>query len=117
MSSISIEKINDVYIRVISDRSIEQELADRFTFMVEGYKFTPAYKSGVWDGKIRLYNLAKKTIYAGLLHHILKYAEENDLTVNYLNEVATTEDIDIDYVKKFKTEPNFVDKLCAENTF
>lgn len=45
MSSISIEKINDVYIRVISDRSIEQELADRFTFMVEGYKFTPAYKS------------------------------------------------------------------------
>ena len=101
MSSISIEKVNDVYIRVISDRSIEQELADRFTFMVEGYKFTPAYKSGVWDGKIRLYNLAKKTIYAGLLHHILKYAEENDLTVNYLNEVATTEDIDIDYVKKF----------------
>ena len=101
MSSISIEKINDVYIRVISDRSIEQELADRFTFLVEGYKFMPAYKSGMFDGKIRLYSLAKKTIYAGLLHHILKYAEENDLTVNYLNEVATTEDIDIDYVKKF----------------
>ena len=96
MSSISIEKINDVYIRVISDRSIEQELADRFTFLVEGYKFTPAYKSGVWDGKIRLYNLAKKTIYAGLLHHILKYAEENELTVNYLNQS------DVDVVEKVK---------------
>jgi hypothetical protein len=45
MSSISIEKINDVYFRVMSEPSIEQELADRFTFMVEGYKFTPAYKS------------------------------------------------------------------------
>lgn len=98
---IEIEKLNDVYIKVTSSRSIEQELADRFTFLVEGYKFMPAYKSGIFDGKIRLYNLAKKTIYAGLLHHILKYAEENDLTVNYLNEVATTEDIDIDYVKKF----------------
>ena len=101
MSSISIEKINDVYIRVMSDPSIEQELADRFTFMVEGYKFTPAYKSGVWDGKIRLYSIAKKTIYAGLLHHILKYAEENELTVNYLNEVTSVDNIEHDHVKKF----------------
>ena len=101
MSSISIEKVNDVYIRVISDRSIEQELADRFTFLVEGYKFMPAYKSGIFDGKIRLYNLAKKTIYAGLLHHILKYAEENELAVDYLNEVTSVDDISLDHVKKF----------------
>ena len=101
MTSISIEKINDVYIRVISDRSIEQELADRFTFLVEGYKFMPAYKSGIFDGKIRLYSLAKKTIYAGLFHHILKYAEENELTVNYLNEVISVDDISLDHVKKF----------------
>ena len=101
MSSISIEKINDVYIRVMSEPSIEQELADRFTFLVEGYKFMPAYKSGIFDGKIRLYSLAKKTIYAGLLHHILKYAEENELTVNYLNEVISVDDISLDHVKKF----------------
>ena len=101
MSSISIEKINDVYIRVMSEPSIEQELADRFTFLVEGYKFMPAYKSGMFDGKIRLYSLAKKTIYAGLLHHILKYAEENDLTVNYLNEVISVDNIEYDHVKKF----------------
>ena len=101
MSSISIEKINDVYIRVMSEPSIEQELADRFTFLVEGYKFMPAYKSGIFDGKIRLYSLAKKTIYAGLLHHILKYAEENNLTVNYLNEVTSVDDISLDHVKKF----------------
>ena len=101
MSSISIEKINDVYIRVMSEPSIEQELADRFTFLVEGYKFMPAYKSGIFDGKIRLYSLAKKTIYAGLLHHILKYAEENELAVDYLNEVTSVDNIEHDHVKKF----------------
>jgi len=101
MTKIVIEKVNDVYMRVMSEPSVEQELADRFTFVVEGYKFTPAYKSGHWDGKIRLYNLQKKTVYVGLLQYIIKYADDNDLEVEYLNEVNETDNIGAEYVQKF----------------
>ena len=32
------------------------ELSEYFSFFVPGYKFMPAYKNKVWDGKIRLFN-------------------------------------------------------------
>jgi hypothetical protein len=32
------------------------ELSDYFSFYVPGYKFMPAYKNKVWDGKIKLFN-------------------------------------------------------------
>jgi superfamily II DNA or RNA helicase len=86
---ITIEKINEVYIRVYSDPGIEQELADYFTFQVDGYKFMPAYRSGVWDGKMRLYNLQKKTLYVGLLKYVMDFAERNQYEVkSYQHELT-----------------------------
>ena len=35
------------------------ELSDYFSFYVPGYKFMPAYKNKVWDGKIKLFNRMK----------------------------------------------------------
>ena len=42
---IEISKLNEVYIKVSStDRGIEEELKEHFTFHVPGYKFMPAFK-------------------------------------------------------------------------
>lgn len=66
--------------KVISEPSIAAELSDHMTFTVPGYKFTPAGRSG-WDGKIRLFNLKTKLIYAGLIDKIKKFAKDRGYKV------------------------------------
>jgi len=67
---IQIEKIDDVYIKVHSDESTAKELSNFFTFKVPNHEFVPAFRKKRWDGKIRLFNYASRTIYAGLLDHV-----------------------------------------------
>jgi superfamily II DNA or RNA helicase len=90
---ITIEKINNVHLRIYSDPSITQELSEFFTFQVEGYKFTPAYRSGQWDGKIRMYDMHRKTLYVGLLKYVIAFAERNGYEIKYNNEVLPTNTI------------------------
>lgn len=78
MEKIIIKKLNDVYLKVECDTSIRQELSDYFTFYVPGYKFMPAYKNKMWDGKIRLFDLRTNNLYVGLLSYIKKFAEERE---------------------------------------
>ena len=75
---VKIEKYNESYIRVFSDRSIEQELSDFFKFRVKGYQYSPQYKTKLWDGYIRLYNLNTKMIYGGLLNYVIDFCSRND---------------------------------------
>ena len=65
MDLIKIKKKNESFLEIITEPSIEHELAEHFCFFVPGYKFMPAYKNRMWDGKIRLYDLRKKTLYTG----------------------------------------------------
>jgi superfamily II DNA or RNA helicase len=98
---ISIEKISEVHIRVYTDPSIAQELSDFFTFDVPGAKFTPQFKARIWDGKIRLYDLHRKTLYVGLLKYVLDFAERNGYEVKELNAVINKTPIEAETVKKF----------------
>jgi superfamily II DNA or RNA helicase len=74
---IYVEQVDDVNIRVFSDAGIEQELSNFFTFEVPGAKFMPAYKARLWDGKIRLYDIHRKTLYAGLRNYVREFANRN----------------------------------------
>ena len=49
-----IHKKDDVFIIIKCEGGVRQELADYFTFYVPGYKFMPAFKNKIWDGKIRI---------------------------------------------------------------
>ena len=99
---IKIEKINNVHLRITSeDYGILQELSDHFTFEVPGYKFMPAYRAGLFDGKIRMYDLHRKTLYVGLLKYVQDFADRNEYEIKYLNEVVTTTDISIKDVKEY----------------
>lgn len=77
-----IEKLNETYIRIQTEPGIARELHDAFSFMVPNFRFTPAYKTGRWDGRIHLFNLRDRTIYAGLLPKILKFAQDRDYSVS-----------------------------------
>jgi len=75
MESINVWKINHTHMGVQCDQSIERELSEHFCFFVPGYKFMPAYRNRMWDGKIRLYDFRKKTLYNGLYKYLLEFAE------------------------------------------
>lgn len=101
---LTIEKLDEVYMRVFGDASIEQELADFFTYEYPGARFTPQYKARLWDGKVRLYDQLRKTIYNGLLQYVQKFCERNEYTLAYkgdslcVDNNITHDDVE-DYVK------------------
>jgi len=78
METIKIQKKNEVFLNVLCEPSIEQELSEHFCFFVPGYKFMPAYRNRMWDGKIRLYDSRKKTLYVGLHKYLTEFCALRD---------------------------------------
>jgi superfamily II DNA or RNA helicase len=91
VSDLILHKKNEAFIQFECDRNIAQELSDYFTFYVPGYQFVPAYKSRLWDGKIRLADLRSFSIYHGLVPYIEKFCKERDYTLEIDSDVSTTE--------------------------
>jgi len=58
------------------DSGILMELSEYFTFYAEGYKFMPAYRNKIWDGKIRLFDNRSQTIPYGLLKRVAEFCHE-----------------------------------------
>ena len=83
MSTVTIEKLDEVYVRVFSDPSIEQELAEFFTYEYPGARFTPQYRARLWDGKVRLYDQVRKTLYVGLIEYVEQFCERNDYLLTW----------------------------------
>jgi len=81
---IYVEKISEVHLRVFAEPAVEKNLSDFFKFRVPGYQFTPQYKARLWDGWIRLYDLHRKTLYAGLYNYLLQFAERNHEKVEFV---------------------------------
>lgn len=70
-------EFNETHIKVlIDDFGIEQEMSEFFTFFAPGYKFHPKVKAKIWDGKLRLLDARKKTLYKGLLAIAIKFAKD-----------------------------------------
>ena len=75
MEKIIVKKKNEVFLHIVTEAGIEMELTEHFCFYVPGYKFMPAYKNRMWDGKIRLFDLRKKVIYGGLFKYLKEFAD------------------------------------------
>ena len=85
MDLIKIKKKNESFLEIITEPSIEHELVEHFCFFVPGYKFMPAYKNRMWDGKIRLYDLRKKTLYTGLFQYLQEFANARQYDIELDN--------------------------------
>lgn len=91
---------NHTFIKIRAERYILKELSEYFSFYVSGYKFTPAYKNKMWDGKIRLFNLRTNQLYAGLLKNLLKFCQQNEYSVRLAANVELREKIDVEKIHK-----------------
>lgn len=74
METIRVRKLNHATLFVDCDSGIAQELNEYFSFYVPGYKFMPAYRNKIWDGKIRLFNRNNQELPAGLIHHVVQFS-------------------------------------------
>ena len=84
METIRIRKLNHSVIHVECDRGVGAELREFFSFFVPGYKFMPAFRNRLWDGKIRLFNQINGQISAGLFPQILTFAEKREYEIEIL---------------------------------
>jgi superfamily II DNA or RNA helicase len=79
---IDIVKVDESFIKVNCEDDIARELSSFFTFKVPNHEFTPAFRKKKWDGKIRLFNLAARTIYTGLLDYVQKFLDDRSYRYN-----------------------------------
>jgi superfamily II DNA or RNA helicase len=103
---IKIEKLDEVYVRVFSDSGIEQELADFFTYEYPGARFTPQFRARLWDGKVRLYDQVRKSLYTGLVGYVVKFAERNGYELQLSPELSIQHNFDYDEVGKWVSDLN-----------
>jgi superfamily II DNA or RNA helicase len=76
---IKISVRNNVYLNVdCDDKGLLHELAEFFTFYVPGYKYMPAFRNKMWDGKVRLLDMRSQSIYSGLYGYIKEFTNERD---------------------------------------
>lgn len=97
---LKLEKIDEAHLRVISDdKGILMELSEFFTFFVPGYKFMPAFKNKMWDGKLRLLDMRTNKIYQGLQKYIEQFCKERGYSIELPLSEAFDNNIDwIDYL-------------------
>ena len=101
MSDLILHKKNEAYIQFECERNVAQELSDFFTFYVPGYQFTPAYKSRVWDGRIRLADLRNFTIYHGLVPYIETFCKERNYTLEIDSDISAAENYSLAEAEQF----------------
>ena len=103
METLILEKKDEVYLTVDADPSIQRELSEFFTFYVPGYKFMPAFRNRMWDGKIRMFSQKTKEIYFGLFPYIKAFAEERGYNIVCGEDVEIDNKVDKNIVEKFWT--------------
>ncbi len=75
METIRVRKLSHSDLHIESDSGAAQELNEFFSFYVPGYKFMPAFRNRMWDGKIRLFQLKDRTLPAGLFYHLSEFCK------------------------------------------
>jgi len=105
MADITVTYKDAVNLSVECDTGILQELNDFFTFEIPGARFMPAYRSRMWDGKARLFNMFNKELPVGLIKYLEDFAKQLEYTID--NQIESLGDIvSSEYVKKFAEELN-----------
>ena len=99
---IKVKKKSEALLYLSSDDSgILMEISEFFTFYADGYKWMPAYKNKLWDGKVRLFNRQAGTLPSGLLNELLQFAKDRKYEVMIDEEVEN----------RFTYDQNFIDSL------
>lgn len=108
MPDIVVSANNYSMMHIKCERGVAAELSEYFSFFVPGYKFMPAYKNKVWDGKIRLFNQMTGELNTGLIGYVIKFCMERKYTLdveeNEYGLPGARDEINLNYFHRFFKE-------------
>lgn len=104
MSNIHLKKIDEVFMEVQCDTSVARKLHEAFSFFVDGYKHSPQFKYGVWDGRISMFK--NGIMYTGLIMNVIDFAREREYTVT----------VDDGLKRSIKYDPTWIAKQTFKYT-
>lgn len=89
---IEVEKINEAFIKVLGSESAETDIRDHFTFKAAGYRFSPKFKAGLWNGDISLYNQRNKRLPIGLYKRLEAFCDSSNIEMTIRENSSYTLD-------------------------
>ena len=97
--TITVTSIDQSFLFIDAELAIIRELNEFFSFMTPNCYFMPQYKSGIWDGKTRLFKARSSSLPAGLFGILTKFAQDSEYTLIdrrtlSKHEKPTTEQVD-----------------------
>ena len=92
-NTVSVSKVNDVFMKVDCDDGLARDLYDFFSYTVPNAKFMPSVKNRYWDGKVRLFSIKTHQIYIGLLPYVDEFCRERGFNFEGVYDVIGTKQI------------------------
>jgi superfamily II DNA or RNA helicase len=105
---VTITKLNESHVRVSGDGDELLNISNYFTFFTPNYMWSPKYKAGVWDGKIRLLDYKTGKLPIGLFPKLKKFckAARIETTIDFSKTSAKLSDNNIIRYAKEKVKLN-----------
>ena len=91
MDLVRVEKVDELYDRIYCEPWLAKELESFFTFRVPGYQFMPQYRSGIWDGNIRIFNPRDMFLYSGLHEYLKTFCAERNYQLDWITDYSADE--------------------------
>lgn len=80
---ISVEKVNESYFYLDGDLDELQTIVDFFTITSDNYKWDKRYRAGLWDGKVRVFQLRNRLLHQGLLFRLFELIKSQDFEYDF----------------------------------
>lgn len=93
--------MDEVFVRIATDRGTLQEIGDRFSFFATNYKHMPKFKSGIWDGRIKLLDFRTNLLPIGLVEDLIEWMKLVGYEYEIDPDIFIDRKITLDQVNKF----------------
>jgi superfamily II DNA or RNA helicase len=101
---VQIQKLDESTLKINCEMDVARTIQDHFCFFAENFRWTPSFRQGRWDGKIRLFDLRSSTLPIGCFYTLLKLLK----SLNYSYTIDPSlkpdpifKDVDEVWIKKF----------------
>lgn len=99
---ISFHDFDESFMKIeTTDFGIDQEISEYFSFLVPGHQYMRPFRQGIWDGRVRLFDIRGKKIAKGLLKIAVKFCKDRNYTFFIDPDLNPKTSIDLDDVKEY----------------
>lgn len=97
MADVTVSKVDESKVFIKADYHLNREISAFFSVYADNYRWTPKFKQGIWDGKIRFYDY-NNYLPIGLVAKLAEFCKKGgysiELTYEHKNEVSKQEFVD-----------------------